>query len=316
MIKPQVRLLKYLEDSPRTIASAGKQTLSPKEFSEIYNKMTNEKIEKWIMELIRRGHGSPLEHSLYFFEVTCSRVASHQLVRHRIASYTQLSQRYSDKYLRRLVKKIADMLGLSIPERPRTRRDYTIYYGVINKYLSSEHEFYELLSIVGEAFIIPPLIVSRNDKGFLKDLIGSVREYYRLLSIGVPYEDARFVLPQSIKTKIVVSMNARELFENFLPLRMCSHAQWEIRYIAWQLWKQLVRIHPSIFKYAGPRCVLMENRVRLEPCSLSEYMNSKCVFTITRCPELIPRRNILNCLRYASLDPWGNIRGEPGDDIK
>jgi thymidylate synthase (FAD) len=316
MIKPQVRLIKYLEDSPRIIASAGKQTLSPKEFREIYNKMTEDKIEKWIMELVRRGHGSPLEHSLYFFEITCSRVASHQLIRHRIASYTQLSQRYNDKYLRKLVKRIANILGLNIPEKPHTRGDYAVYYEVINRYLLDEHEFYELLSIVGEAFIIPPMIINRSDKGFLESLIRSIGEYYRLLSIGIPYEDSRFILPQSIKTKIVVSMNARELLENFLPLRMCSHAQWEIRYIAWQLWKQLVRIHPSIFKYAGPRCVLMENRIRPEPCSLSEYINSKCVFTITRCPELIPRRNILDCLRYASLDPWERIKGDLGDDTK
>jgi thymidylate synthase (FAD) len=316
MIKPSVRLLKYLEDSPRIIASAGKQTLSPKEFREIYDKMSDEKIEKWIMELIRRGHGSPLEHSLYFFEVTCSRVASHQLVRHRIASYTQLSQRYSDKYLRRLVKRIADILSLNIPDKPHTRRDFETYYKIIDKYLLNEHGFYELLSIIGEAFIVPPMIINRSDKGFLEDLIRSVREYYRLLSLGIPYEDARFILPQSIKTKIVVSMNARELLENFLPLRMCSHAQWEIRYIAWQLWKQLVSIHPSIFKYAGPRCILMENKIRQVPCTLSDYMNNKCVFTITRCPELVPRKNILSCLRYASLDPWESIQGGLGDDTK
>jgi thymidylate synthase (FAD) len=81
-----------------------KATLTPRDFNSIVGKMSRGDLDEWILELIVRGHGSPLEHSLYIYEVTCSRVCSHQLVRHRHASYTQLSQRYSDKYLRGLVE--------------------------------------------------------------------------------------------------------------------------------------------------------------------------------------------------------------------
>ncbi len=308
-VKPRVKLIQYIGNAPRIIASAGKLTLSPKEFQEIYDRMTHEKINIWIKELVRRGHGSPLEHSIYIFEVTCSRVASHQLVRHRIASYTQLSQRYSDKYLRRMVRMIGEKIDIDILDKPGGRRDYLEYSTAIMKYLDMDPGFEELLDIVGEAFIIPPTIIGRGDKGFMEKLLESIASYYRLLGLGIPYEDARFILPQAVKTKILVSMNARELIENFLPLRMCSHAQWEIRYIAWRLWRILAEIHPTLFKYTGPRCVLNENRVRGEPCGLEDLINGRCNFTIERCPELVPRSGIRNCLLHASRDPWSLMGG-------
>ena len=102
----------------------------------------------------------------------------------------------------------------------------------------------------------------------------------------------------------LVSMNARELVESFLPLRMCSHAQWEIRYIAWSLWRILKNIHPDIFSYTGPRCVLYENRIRDEPCRLEDFIKGSCFFNINRCPELVPRERIVRCLIYAQKDPW------------
>ncbi|ADI32488.1 FAD-dependent thymidylate synthase [Staphylothermus hellenicus] len=308
-IKPSVKLFDYIWDAPRIIASAGKQTLSPKEFSEIYEKMNKDKTIKWITELVRRGHGSPLEHSIYIFEITCSRVASHQLVRHRIASYTQLSQRYNDKYLRNMIMLAATKLGYKNVEKNNIGK----YIKILEETIDSNLSFWNLLEIIGEAFIIPPKIVELSNEEFLRQLLRSVKTYYSLINNGVSYEDARFILPQAVKTRVLVSMNARELLESFLPLRMCSHAQWEIRYIAWQLWRQLVKIHPEIFSYAGPRCVYMENRVRPQPCTLNEYVNGKCEFTITRCPELVPREGIRKCINYASRDLWNDIGDETID---
>lgn len=302
-IKPSVKLFKYIDDAPRIIASAGKQTLSPKEFIEIYRKMNNDKATKWITELIKRGHGSPLEHSIYIFEITCSRVASHQLVRHRIASYTQLSQRYNDKYLKNMILLASTKTGCS----NLTKTDAGEYIRVLEKILNLDLGFWDLLEIIGEAFIVPPSVIKTEDKEFLRQLLQSVKTYYMLINNGVPYEDARFILPQAVKTRVLVSMNARELLESFFPLRMCSHAQWEIRYIAWQLWKQLARMHPQIFSYAGPRCVYIENKVRPQPCFLHEYMSGKCEFTIARCPELVPRSGIRKCINYASSDLWNSI---------
>ena len=303
--KPSVRLIQYIENAPKIIASAGKLTISPKEFQEIYDKMTVEKTKVWIQELIKRGHGSPLEHSIYIFEVTCSRVASHQLVRHRIASYTQLSQRYSDKHIRSFITKASAKIKEKKNIVFNKPSNYKEYISILQETLrDSTINFWELVDIVSEAFIIPPKILSKKDFSFLRHLIKSLIHYYQLLSNGVTYEDARFVLPQAIKTRILVSMNARELVESFLPLRMCSHAQWEIRYIAWSLWRILKNIHPDIFSYTGPRCVLYENRIRDEPCRLEDFIKGSCFFNINRCPELVPRERIVRCLIYAQKDPW------------
>ena len=310
--KPSVEIIEYTRDAPRIIASAGKQTLSPKEFHEIMESMNGEKTWKWIRELIRRGHGSPLEHGVYTFHITCSRVASHQLVRHRIASYTQLSQRYSDKYLRAMIKIIGGKLGVIPRLKKPGREDYQEYSMLINRYLETSPDYDELLSIVSEAYIIPPSIIHARDEAFLAHLLKSTAAYYEALGKGIGYEDARFLLPQAVKTKILVTMNARELIESFLPLRMCSHAQWEIRYIAWSIWRRLASIHPELFLYTGPRCVYMENRVRETPCSLPDLLGGKCRFTITRCPELVPNKGIHKCLNYASIDPWRGL--EAGRD--
>ena len=68
-------------------------------------------------------------------------------------------------------------------------------------------------------------------------------------------EDARFVLPGAAATRIVMTMNARELL-HFFSLRMCSRAQWEIRELAWQMYALVYPLAPSVFGYGGPGCCL------------------------------------------------------------
>lgn len=295
--KPSVKLVYFIDNAPRLIASSAKLTISPKVFEEIIGNISSEKIRVWIEELIKRGHGSPLEHSLYIFEVTCSRVTSHQLVRHRIASYTQLSQRYSDKFLDEMFMEIHSVLGVDAPINSFASR-----VKVLENLLTSSMGFNELLKIISKSFILPPQVLEKKDAGFLLAILNSVKSYYEALMKGFSYEDARYLLPQCVKTRLIVSMNARELFEVFLPLRMCSRAQWEIRYIAWRMRSELVKVHPEIFNYAGPRCVLYENRVRDKPEALESFIEGKSVFTISRCPELVPRDGIMDCLRKASID--------------
>ena len=67
-------------------------------------------------------------------------------------------------------------------------------------------------------------------------------------------EDARFVLPNACETRIIVTMNARELF-HFFSLRMCNRAQWEIRSMAEQMFLLCLKTAPSLFRYAGPACL-------------------------------------------------------------
>ena len=67
-------------------------------------------------------------------------------------------------------------------------------------------------------------------------------------------EDARFVLPNAAQTRMVVTMNARELM-HFFSLRCCNRAQWEIRALAWAMLGHCVRIAPELFSGCGPDCV-------------------------------------------------------------
>ena len=67
-------------------------------------------------------------------------------------------------------------------------------------------------------------------------------------------EDARFVLPNSCETKIMLTMNARSLY-NFFSLRACNRAQWEIRDLAFEMLKLCKSVAPTLFSKAGPDCL-------------------------------------------------------------
>ncbi len=80
-------------------------------------------------------------------------------------------------------------------------------------------------------------------------------ELYRdLIDAGVPAEDARFVLPNAASTKLVMTMNAREL-RHFFVLRCCNRAQWEIRAMAKEMLRLVRKAAPLLFADAGPGCL-------------------------------------------------------------
>ena len=78
--------------------------------------------------------------------------------------------------------------------------------------------------------------------------------YLRLIAAGIPEEDARYVLPTSMCSNIVITMNAREL-RHFFSLRCCNRAQWEIRDVANEMLRLCLKTAPHIFAHAGPSCV-------------------------------------------------------------
>jgi thymidylate synthase (FAD) (EC 2.1.1.148) len=90
-------------------------------------------------------------------------------------------------------------------------------------------------------------------------------------------------------------MNARELY-NFFALRLCSRAQWEIRAVAWKMLEEVKKVHPRLFKYAGPNCIIHENFIRETPISLDD---DKTEFLSQRCVEGVPRDGILKCIQNA-----------------
>jgi thymidylate synthase (FAD) len=130
------------------------------------------------------------------------------VVRHRIASYSQQSQRYVA-----VQERFPAVMPPTIAENPQ-------------------------LSARFEAFL--------NDCHAL---------YGELMAAGIPAEDARFVLPNAAETKLVMTMNAREL-RHFFALRCCRRAQWEIREMATAMLRACKPVAPLLFAGAGPGCLV------------------------------------------------------------
>ena len=155
--------------------------------------------EYYIALAKQTGHLSVLEHASFTFSVKgISRACSHQLVRHRIASYSQQSQRTVDP---------------------------------------TQEEWY-----------ITPESIAKTDLFAWQLAMSKIKEYYsKLQSLGIPNEDARYLLPNATKTNIVITMNARELL-HFFELRLDKSAQWEIRRLAELMLREVQKVAPNIFK--------------------------------------------------------------------
>ena len=111
----------------------------------------------------------------------------------------------------------------------------------------------------GIDYILPPEIEKLGDE-YAKRFADQMdmmdkwyREWMELLGEGGK-EDARFVLPNAAATRMVVTMNAREL-NHFFALRCCNRAQWEIRDVAWQMLKLAHEAAPALFDECGPECL-------------------------------------------------------------
>ncbi|MDI6792109.1 MAG: FAD-dependent thymidylate synthase [bacterium] len=203
----RVELIAFTPQPEWVVAAAARLCYSAVGIPEITKSLTEVQVGKFVEKLMKIGHHSPFEHVSFSFGIEgISRVTSHQLVRHRIASYSQQSQRY-----------------VSYQELPC----------IIPSTISQEPELAEI---------------------FNKTIDNLKKLYATLLERGVPAEDARYVLPNAMETKIVVTMNARELL-HFFTLRCCRRAQWEIRAMADEMLRQVKPIAPHIFAQAGPSCV-------------------------------------------------------------
>lgn len=111
-------------------------------------------------------------------------------------------------------------------------------------------------------YIVPPAIeaLGKDAVNKYEAQMAQMLEWYREWQQALggnnekSNEDARFVLPNACETKMILSMNARELL-HFFSLRCCNRAQWEIRNIAWQMLEEVLRVAPSVFSNAGPGCL-------------------------------------------------------------
>lgn len=219
----KVSILVHTPNIENVIASSGRLCYSKVGVNELLQKHSKEDNERFIKMLADMGHHSPLEHVSFTFAVEgVSRALTHQLVRHRIASYSQQSQRYVN-----LDKTFDYIMPPSIEKN-------------------------EVTTIVFENAM-------KDIKRYYNYLVDSLEESY--ISNGMnkreankkAIEDARYVLPNACETKIVFTMNVRTLL-HFFEKRCCSRAQWEIRNLANEMLRQCKEISPILFSSAGATC--------------------------------------------------------------
>jgi len=165
--------------------------------------------EKFIRAIIKRGHESVIEHATVSFKIVCDRGVTHELVRHRLASYSQESSRYCD---------------------------------------------YSAGKFGGELTFIKPCFWSDSDENFLlwKATMAQLeKNYLALRANGARPEEARSILPNSLKTEIFVTMNLREL-RHFLKLRTAKAAHPQMREVALKIYQILVEKLPAVFDDIKP----------------------------------------------------------------
>ena len=223
----KVKIIAHTPNPEEVVAQAAKLCYSPVGVDGIMEKLTPEKIEKFVNNLASIGHESPFEHVSFTFAVEgVSRALSHQLVRHRIASYSQQSQRYvkEDNNFEFITPKIIDIMG------PKATQEYKDDMKAIHDmYLKWQKQIKEFV----EATDYPT-------NGMNAEKVAN--------------ENARYVLPNACETKVVFTMNVRALY-NFFSKRCCNRAQEEIRDLADEMLKQVKEIAPILFKNAGAPCV-------------------------------------------------------------
>lgn len=248
--KLKVKLIEHTPNPERTIAISGKLCYSPTSVDKLEDNLTEESINKFVDMLSSYGHESPMEHVSFTFAIEgVSRSLTHQLVRHRIASYSQQSQRYVrlnqfqyiipkeiEKYTNLKQNFIKDM------EHIQTRYDYYVDELLLNY-------IYEYL--VEENGLYSPDI--QQDKDFMIKIIKEnyKKKYSEFEKKAI--ENARYVFPNACETKIMVTMNVRSLL-NFFNKRCCNRAQFEIRELADEMLKLVKEVAPILFKKAGASC--------------------------------------------------------------
>ncbi|MCD8105604.1 MAG: FAD-dependent thymidylate synthase [Lachnospiraceae bacterium] len=168
--------------------------------------------ERFIAGILKSGHESVIEHENVTVKVTCDRGVTHEIVRHRIASYSQESTRYCN-YSRDKFQNQISVIDIATGFRydlnsPSDRKKYEIW----TRAMESAEKY-----------------------------------YFEMLSAGASPQEARSILPNSLKTEIVMTMNLRE-WRHFLKLRLSGGAHPQIREIAGQILDVLQDRLPVFFQ--------------------------------------------------------------------
>lgn len=227
--KLKVILLRHTPEPEETVAMAAKLCYSPADITSLKSRIEAKDQKSFVDRLVKMGHMTPIEHPSFTFAIEgISRACSHQLVRHRIASYSQQSQRY-----------VSEEAGFDYVIPPVIKEDKELKRSFVTFMKEAQNTYNNMVKKL-------------NEKGIKGESAN---------------QDARFVLPNAAETKIMVTMNARELL-HFFRQRCCNRAQWEIRRMAGEMLGLVKKMAPTIFQKAGPGCLYA-------PCPEGEYTCGK-----------------------------------------
>lgn len=254
----KVKIIAHTPEPDKVVAQAGKLCYSAVGVDEIAQKLTEEEIARYVNMLASIGHESPLEHVSFTFAIEgISRACTHQIVRHRIASYSQQSQRYVkleqfEYIIPPAIEKNPEAKRIFIETMERDQKAYDELVDLLLVDILTEEHAADFGSCIREVLKENPDVAP--DRSKVLDLYAEkFFENYRKAEKQA-IEDARYVFPNACETKIVITMNARSLL-HFFNVRCCNRAQWEIREMATEMLKECKKIAPALFKKAGPDCV-------------------------------------------------------------
>lgn len=263
--KLNVKLLSHTMNPELIIATAGKLCYSPANINDLLEKQTEESIEKFVKMLVSMGHESPLEHASFNFAIEgVSRSLTHQLVRHRLASYSQQSQRYvKETQFDYIIPDDIKRNSLLTEEYVRYMENTQKMYDIIVENLILDYVYNEI--DYGDFLLIQLKKLGIDTRSFYEKMnaifqsgeeLETLRtEYKKLYSIieKKAIENARYVFPNATETKIIVTMNLRTLI-NFCHHRCCNRAQEEINKMAWEMVKAVEEVSPLLAKFLGASC--------------------------------------------------------------
>ena len=200
IIEPSVELINAPDYKTllTTIEAAGRTCYKSED------KITDGSAEKFVRGIIKRGHEAVIEHGSLTVRFTCDRGVSHEIVRHRVASYCQESTRYCN---------------------------------------------YSNDDFGAEITVIKPLFFNEGTQGYelwKEACENAENSYFKLLEYGCTPQEARAVLPNSLKTEIVMTANLRE-WRHFFKLRTSTAAHPQIREVMTPLLNELKGLIPVIF---------------------------------------------------------------------
>ena len=212
-----VTLIRHTLSPEELVALGARLCYSRTTLDDLQERVSSHDQTEYVGRIMSMGHDSVLEHASFTFGIEgVSRALLAQITRHRLASFSVQSQRY--------VSYRNGVFGFVIPPK---------------------------IAALGESacaeFARQMDIMNRWYNGWL-DMLDN--KYGK----GDNEEDARFVLPNACETRMMVTMNVREL-RHFFSLRCCNRAQWEIRALADEMLRRCKEVAPLLFADAGPGCV-------------------------------------------------------------